>query len=270
MPAGWTLLRIFADFSVDEAFNLVNYAALGRLRRLRRVSQIDSGVQKNPERSKDGATAKEMAAVGSPGSEGLAGDAAAMSSDMSTDGSIGVHIGVNCSGRGSEYKLDDKEGWPVPPNSSSTAAIGVFSSTRLVSVSGDDSDPVSMVTFGGLEDQVNFLHDEGVLDRRDTSLVADSYIGESGHMDARVDDVYNNIYESESMPDSEHAGVSPSGSPAKAAILAKPKPASVSAADVASLLAERGPCNRNPGLCPKQNGHIGLCKLKKSGSKRPN
>eukprot|EP01052_Picozoa_sp_SAG31_P042310 SAG31_NODE_6681_length_1926_cov_1.362343_3_plen_135_part_01 len=35
MPAGWCLLEIAADFTVDEAFNLVSYAQLGRLRRLR-------------------------------------------------------------------------------------------------------------------------------------------------------------------------------------------------------------------------------------------
>ena len=35
MPAGWCLLEIFADFTVDEAFNLVDYAKLGRLRRVR-------------------------------------------------------------------------------------------------------------------------------------------------------------------------------------------------------------------------------------------
>ena len=51
--------------------------------------------------------------------------------------------------------------------------------------------------------------------------------------------------------------------PDKAALLAKPKPASASTTDVASLLAEREPCSRNPGVCLKQNGHIGLCKLKK-------
>ena len=131
-----------------------------------------------------------------------------------------------------------------------------------------------MVAFGGLEDQVNFLHDEGVLDRwidlataSPTAAAAraaqDSSIGDSGHVDARLDDAHNNIYGSDSVPGTEHAGVAPSGSLATAALLAKPTPAGVSAADAASLLAERGPCSRNPGVCPKQNGHIGLCKLKK-------
>ena len=149
MPAGWTLLHIFADFCVDEAFNLVSYAALGRLRRLRRVSKIDAGVPKNPERNKDGATATQMAAVrgvrgpGDDGADGLAGDAAAVSSDMSTDGSIGARTEVSCSGGGSEHKLDDKERWPVPPNTSNTAAIGVFPYARSVSVSGDDGGLVS-------------------------------------------------------------------------------------------------------------------------------
>eukprot|EP01050_Picozoa_sp_SAG11_P002024 SAG11_NODE_98_length_16927_cov_35.166211_4_plen_291_part_00 len=33
MPAGWCLLHIYADFHVEEAFNLVKYAASSRLRR---------------------------------------------------------------------------------------------------------------------------------------------------------------------------------------------------------------------------------------------